>query len=67
MSGPGDFVDFIDVDDSLLGPLHIVIGDTEKFEDDVLNIFANIARFGQSGGIHDRERDIQNLCQSLSN
>ena len=62
---PADLIDFVDVDDALLALLHVAIGRLQKLQDDVLDVFAHIPGFGQRGGIHDRERHIQNLGQGL--
>ena len=60
-----DLVDFVDVDDALLAALHVAIGGLQQLEDDVLDILADVAGFGQRGGIDDGERHIQNAGQGL--
>ena len=60
-----DLVDFVDVDDALLALLHVAIGGLQQLEDDVLHILAHVPGFGQGGGVHDRERHVQDLGQSL--
>src|SRR4029077_1042417 len=60
-----DLIDFIDVDDSGLGPAHITVGGLQQFEDDVLHILAYVPGLGQGGGIDDGEGNIQHARQSL--
>ena len=60
-----DLVDFIDVDDPGLRPTHISIRRLQQFEDDVLNVLADIAGLGQRRRIHDRERNVQHARQGL--
>ncbi len=40
-----DLVDFIDIDDPLLTALHVAVGRLQQFQDDVLDILADIAGF----------------------
>ncbi len=60
-----DLVDLIDVDDPLLAALHVPIGVLEQAKDNVFNIFADVAGFGQRGGVDDGERNVQNAGQGL--
>ena len=60
-----DLVDLVDIDDALLAALHIPVGVLQQPQDDVLDIFADIAGFGQRGGVDDGERHIQNPRQRL--
>ncbi len=60
-----DLVDFIDVDDAGLSAADVAIGGLQQFEDDVLDIFANVAGFSQSGGIDNGEGHIQHAGQGL--
>ena len=57
-----DLVDFVDIDDALLAPLHVAIGGLQQLQDDVLDILTDVARFGQGGGVDNRERHVQNLA-----
>jgi len=43
-----DLVDLVDVDDAALGPLDIVVGRLQQLEDDVLDVLADIAGFGEA-------------------
>ena len=61
----GNLVDFIDVDDALLGPLDVVVGILQKRQDDVLDILAHVAGLGQAGGIGDGKRYVQEARQGL--
>jgi hypothetical protein len=58
-----DLVDLVDVDDADLRPLHVVIGVLQEPEDDVLHVLADVAGLGQSGGIRDAERNVENACE----
>ena len=60
-----DLVDFVDVDDAGLRARHISVGGLQQLEDDVLDILADVAGFGQSGGVHDSERNVKHLGQRL--
>src|SRR5262249_23241958 len=53
-----DLVDFIDVDDTALGALDIVVGRLQQLEDDVLDILADIAGFRQRRRISHGERYV---------
>src|SRR6516164_7424519 len=46
-----DLVDRVDIDDATLGALDIVVGGLQQLEDDVLDVLADIAGFGERGGI----------------
>uniref|UniRef100_A0A0N4ZZK6 RIH_assoc domain-containing protein n=1 Tax=Parastrongyloides trichosuri TaxID=131310 RepID=A0A0N4ZZK6_PARTI len=54
-----DLVDFVDVDNAHLGLFHVVVALLQQFLNDVLDIFTDITRFGQRGGIGNGERHIQ--------
>ena len=60
-----DLVDFVDVNDAALRPLDVVIGVLQQFQDDVLDILADVAGLGQRGCIRHRERHIQDARQRL--
>ena len=55
----GDFIDLIDVDNTLLGPRDIPAGILQQFQDDVFDVLSHIAGFRQGGSIHNRERHFQ--------
>jgi hypothetical protein len=60
-----DLVDFVDVDNPLLAALNVPVGGLQQLEDDVLHVLANVAGFGEGGGVDNRERHVQNLRQRL--
>ena len=62
---PGDLVDFVDVDDAALGAFDIKIGILDQLEQDVFDVFTDIAGLRQSGGIGDGKRDVEDAGQSL--
>ena len=61
----GDLIDFIDIDDALLGFLDVAIGGLQQLEDDVFDVFADVAGLGQGRGVDDGERDIQHARKRL--
>ena len=60
-----DLVDFVNVDDAGLRARHVAIGGLQQLEDDVLHVLADVAGFGQSGGVHDGEGNVEHLGQGL--
>ena len=62
----GDLVDLVDVDDAALRLLDIVVALLQQLLDDVLDILAHVAGFGQRGGIGDRERHVEQARQRLA-
>src|SRR5258708_28343915 len=50
-----NFVDFVDVDNTLLAFLHVAVSRLQQFEDDVLDVFSDVAGFGQRSGVDDGE------------
>ena len=50
-----NLVDFIDVDDARLGALDVEIGSLKQLQKNVFDVFADVARLGQRGGIGYRE------------
>src|SRR5205085_11869093 len=62
----GDLIYFIDVNDAALGALEIVIGILEKAQDDIFDVFTDIAGFGESGGIGNGKGDIKDLSEAPS-
>ena len=60
-----DLIDLVDIDDALLALLHIAIGCLQQLQDDVFDVLAHVAGFGQRGGVDNGERNIQNLRQRL--
>ena len=60
-----NLVDLVDVNDALLGAVDVTVGSLQQLQDDVLNIFADVAGLGQGGCVYDCERHVQNLGESL--
>ena len=62
-----DFVYFVDVKDAALGGFDIEIGGVEELEQQILDVFADVAGFGQCGGVADGEWHVEyageGLCQ----
>jgi len=61
----GDLVDLVNVDDARLGTLDVVVGGLDQLEQDVLDVLADVAGFGQRGGVGDRERDVEHPRERL--
>ena len=61
----GNLVDFVDVDDAALRLLDIVVGRLQELEDDVLDVLADIAGFGEGRRVGHRERHIEDAGQRL--
>ena len=61
----GDLVDLVDVDDAGLGLLDVVVGGLDQLEEDVLDVFADVARLGERGGVGDRERHLEQPGERL--
>src|SRR5262249_39614021 len=57
--------DLVDVHDPALGPLDVVVRRLQQPQDDVLDVFADVARFGQRRRVGDGERDVEHLGQRL--
>ena len=60
-----NLVDFVDVNDPALRPLDVVVARLQQLQDDILDILADIARFGQRRRIGHREWHIEDPRQSL--
>ena len=60
-----DLVDLVDIDDAALRPLDVVVGRLQQLQDDVLDILADVAGFGQRRGVGHRERHVQHARQGL--
>ena len=55
----GDLVYLVDIDDAGLRLLHIVLAFLQELLNDVLDILAHIAGFGQRGRVGNGERHIE--------
>src|SRR5947209_11479271 len=60
-----DLVDLVDIDDTALGALDIVIGRLQQLEDDVLDVLTDIAGFGESGRVSHGEGHVEDARQRL--
>ena len=60
-----NLVDLVDVDDAALRALDVVVGRLQQLQDDVLDVLADIAGFGQRRRIRHRERHVEDAGQRL--
>ena len=60
-----DLVDFVDVDDAGLGAGYVAVGGLEQLEDDVLDVFADVAGLGQGGCVNDGEGHVEHLGEGM--
>ena len=60
-----DLVDLVDVDDAALRPLDVVVGVLQQLQDDVLDVLADVAGFGQRRRVGHRERHVEDARQRL--
>ncbi len=61
----GDLVDLVDVDDAGLGALDVVVRGLDELEQDVLDVFTDVAGLGEGRGIRYRERHVEALGEGL--
>src|SRR3712207_7979376 len=54
---------FRSVDDAALRLFHLVVAALQQLLDDVLDVFADIAGFGQRGRVGDHEGDVEHARQ----
>src|SRR5450759_85861 len=62
---PRDLVDLVDVDDAAFGLLLVLAGGLVELQDDVLDVLADVARFGERRRVGDREGDGDHLRERL--
>ena len=60
-----DLVDLVDVDDAALRLLDVVVALLQQLLDDVLDVLADVARFGERRRVGDHERDVEQPRQRL--
>ena len=60
-----NLIDLIDVDNALLRPLDVPGCVLQQLQNDIFDIFADVAGLGQRGGIDDGERHIEQFGQGL--
>jgi hypothetical protein len=58
-----DLVDFVDVEHAALGRFQVEVGRMKQFQQQVLDILADVARFGQRGRVADGKRYVQDAGQ----
>src|SRR5215469_7802555 len=61
----GDLVDFVDIDDALLGFLDVAVGGLQQLQNNVFDVFANVASFGERGGVDDSKGHIEHAGKGL--
>src|SRR3954447_2317471 len=60
-----DLVDLVDVDDSGLRLLDVEVSGLDQLQEDVLDVLADVAGFGQRGRVGERERHVEDARQRL--
>ena len=60
-----DLVDLVDVDDAALALGDVEVAGLEQPHEDVLHVLADVAGFGERGGVGDRERHVENARERL--
>ena len=60
-----NLVNFVNVDDALLRALNVAVRGLQEFEDDVLHVFADVARLGQRRRVNDGEGDGEHARERL--
>jgi len=65
VGGLADLVDLVDVDDAALCSFEIKVRALEEFQYQILDIFADVARLGQGGGIANGEGHLEHAGQAL--
>ncbi len=63
--GFADLVDLVDVDDAALRGFQIVVGVLKKLQEDVFDVFTDVAGFGERGGVADREGDVEDAGEGF--
>src|SRR5277367_3343909 len=61
-----DLVDLVDVDDAALRPLDVIVRSLQQFQNDVLNVLADITGFGQSRSVGHCEGHVEDARKCLS-
>ena len=61
-----DLIDLVDVNDADLGALHVVIRVLQQPQNNVLDVFADVAGFSQRRRIRDTKWNIENLRERFS-
>ena len=58
----GDLIHLVDIDDAALRQLNVEVCRLQQAQENVLDILADIACFGERGRIGDGERNVQDLA-----
>ncbi len=66
VAGFADLVDLVDIQDAALSRFEVEVGRMQQLQQQVLDVFADIARFGQRGRIADGERHVEDACERAS-
>ena len=59
----GDLVDLVNINNTELRPLHVIVGGLQKLKQDVLHILAHISGLRQRGGVGDGKGDVDDFGQ----
>ena len=65
LAGLADLVDFVDVEHAALGRFDVEVGGVKQFQQQVLDVLADVAGLGQRGGIADGEGHVEDAGQRL--
>ena len=60
-----NLIDLVDVDDAALSLLDVVVRRLDELQQDILNVFADVAGFRQGRRIGDGKRHIEDACERL--
>src|SRR6266581_8506713 len=60
-----NFVYLVNINDALLRLLHVAVGGLQQLQNNVLDVLANVARFGQRRRVHDGKRHFQHPRKGL--
>jgi hypothetical protein len=58
-----NFINLIYIDDAGFGAFDIVVGILKQSQNNGFNIFADVAGFGDGGGVGDAEGDVEDFCE----
>ena len=61
----GNLINFVDIDNAALRFLYVKIGRLNQAQQNILNVLADVASLGQSGGIGNGKRNSQHLGEGL--
>src|ERR1700728_4343459 len=58
-------VDLVDVDDAALCALDVVVGRLQQLQNDIFDVLADVAGFGERGCVRHRERHVEDTSKRL--